>query len=202
MPVICIGPVCIPWTCVPAIVFFFWRFAKPLLPKDWAAAVEEQAKKASDACAPYLEKIPGCKKRKQATNGNGCCAPATAELTPGKVLYLASEQQLDALLERSRAEGWGLVLDFTASWCKPCQAMKPHFEALASQYTSHCFAVVDVEELDDVSVRCGVMGLPTFQVHLAGKQAGSITGAGEEKLSALLGEHLGSPNGSGDKKSS
>lgn len=28
------GPICIPWSVIPAIVFFLWKFAKPLLPKD------------------------------------------------------------------------------------------------------------------------------------------------------------------------
>ena len=26
------GPICIPWSVIPAIVFFLWKFAKPLLP--------------------------------------------------------------------------------------------------------------------------------------------------------------------------
>mmetsp|Transcript_716 Transcript_716/g.524 ORF Transcript_716/g.524 Transcript_716/m.524 type:complete len:80 (+) Transcript_716:99-338(+) len=57
MPFICIGPVCIPWTCLPAIAFFFWRFIKPCLPASWAAAVEAFCGKYSKKCQPYIDKV-------------------------------------------------------------------------------------------------------------------------------------------------
>merc|ERR1712048_1188574 len=163
MPLICIGPVCIPWTCIPAIVFFFWRFAKPLLPKDWAAAVERFASKVSDACAPYLEKVPGFRKKPKMAGKAGSEAAVAATFEPGLVGSIASAEHLDALLQRSKAEGFAVVLDFTAPWCRPCQAIKPRFKALASEYAGHCFAEVNADELDAVTARCEVMGLPTFQ---------------------------------------
>ncbi|CAK0847077.1 unnamed protein product, partial [Prorocentrum cordatum] len=163
----------------------------------WAAALEAWGREASDACAPYLEKIPGFGKKKKKKAGE---PTAAAGFEPGKVGSVQSKEHLDSLLAESVTAGHAVVLDFTASWCKPCQAMKPRFEALAAQYSSHCFAEVDADEQDDVSAQCEVMGLPTFQVFLAGKRVASITGAGEEKLDALVAEHLGAPGGQGDKK--
>ena len=34
------GPICIPWSVIPAIVFFLWKFAKPLLPKERSVCPE------------------------------------------------------------------------------------------------------------------------------------------------------------------
>ena len=36
------GPICVPWSVIPAIVFFLWKFAKPLLPKDDAGTMRER----------------------------------------------------------------------------------------------------------------------------------------------------------------
>mmetsp|Transcript_35113 Transcript_35113/g.111620 ORF Transcript_35113/g.111620 Transcript_35113/m.111620 type:complete len:200 (-) Transcript_35113:81-680(-) len=199
MALICIGPVCIPWTCIPAIVFFIWRFAKPLLPKDWAAAVEKFATQVSEACAPYLEKVPGFRKKKKAANG--CSASAPAAIAPGTVGHVASAEHLDELLGRSRSEGFAVVLDFTAPWCKPCQAIKPRFKALAAQHPGHCFAEVDADELDAVTARCEVLGLPTFQVYVAGERVGSTTGGNEQNMVALVEKHLKSNGGAGKKDS-
>eukprot|EP00440_Ansanella_granifera_P049134 gb/GFBE01053236.1/.p1 GENE.gb/GFBE01053236.1/~~gb/GFBE01053236.1/.p1 ORF type:complete len:202 (+),score=55.66 gb/GFBE01053236.1/:1-606(+) len=199
MPVICIGPVCIPWTCIPAIIFFLWKFAKPLLPEAWALAIEKYASKLSDFLAPYLEKVPGFKKKKKTaaaeSGGNG----VSCDFKGGEVVELASEEQFSALLTRSKQEGFALVLDFTATWCKPCQAIKPRFKAMAAEHPNHCFAMVDADDLDDVLGKCGVMGLPTFQVYNEGEQVGSVTGGEEDKLVKLIGDHLGTP-AAADKK--
>ncbi|CAE7029589.1 TXN [Symbiodinium sp. CCMP2456] len=189
MPVICIGPVCIPWTCIPAVVFFVWKFAKPMLPADWAAAIERQAAKLWALLAPYMEKVPFLGKKKSA-KANGTAEPVRS----GEVGHLASAEQLQALLQRSKEESFGVVLDFTASWCKPCQAIKPKFQALAASYPRHVFLEVNADELEDVVTRCGVMGLPTFQAYVAGEQAGSITGADEAKLTTLISTALGTPS--------
>jgi len=215
MPVICIGPVCIPWTCLPAIAFFFWRFVKPWLPQSVAETIEVWAGKCSDFLAPYLEKIPFLKKKKKekngqapsngtgtTTNGHGAASGngVGSSFQPGVVCQISSEEHLDALLQKSTTEGFAVVLDFTAPWCKPCQAIKPRFHALAAERPGHCFAEVDADELDDVTARCEVMGLPTFQVYLAGQRAGSITGGDESKLVSLIEQHLDNGGGLGHQQ--
>lgn len=195
MPVVCIGPVCVPWTCIPPIIFFCWKFIKPYLPTAVADAVESMAARAWAACRPYLEKIPGFgKKAKTACgtpNGN-CCAAAKCNsvVEAGVVAHAASEAQLNELIERSKQEGFAIVLDFTAPWCKPCQALKPCFKRLANEYPKHVFMEVDSDELEDLNVRFGVMGLPTIQVLIGGQVAGSTTGGSEAKVVELVRTHL------------
>lgn len=158
---------------------------KPLLPESWAAAIEKQATKVSDVCAPYLEKVPGFGKKKKNTG------KAPTELKFGEVGEVASQEHFDATLSRSKQEGFAVVIDFTAPWCKPCQAIKPKFKALAAEYASHCFLELNADELDDVSAKCGVMGLPAFKVYKDGNEVGSLTGDNEAKLEKILSDNLG-----------
>eukprot|EP00435_Cladocopium_sp_Y103_P047640 s2939_g14.t1 len=165
MPVICIGPICIPWSVIPAI---------------WAESVEKQMTKFMD----YLRDlgVPGFGKKKAGgTNG-----AASGPVKFGEVGHLASAEQLDELQQRSKQESWALVLDFSAPWCKPCQAIKPRFEELARQYPQDCFLEVNADDLDDVSAKCGVMGLPTFQIYRNGEQVTTSTGLDEAGLVKLL----------------
>ena len=192
MPVICIGPICIPWSVIPAIVFFLWKFAKPLLPVEWAESIEKQMTKFMD----YLRElgVPGFGKKKAAQGANGT---GNRNVTFGEVSCLASAEQLLELQQRSKQESWSLILDFSAPWCKPCQAIKPRFKELASQYPHDCFLEVNADELEDVTAKYCVMSLPTFQIYRNGEQVASSTGLDSDGLAKLLRDHLGAPS---DKK--
>ena len=41
-----------------------------------------------------------------------------------------------------------IVIDFTASWCGPCQYIEPSINELAAKYTDVEFVKIDVDELD------------------------------------------------------
>merc|ERR1719203_105199 len=127
---------------------------------------------------------------------------SNAAFEPGVVGNIASLEHLEALLQRSKSEGFGVVLDFTAGWCKPCQAIKPRFKALAGEYPSHSFWEVDADELDDVTARYEVMGLPTFQIFKNGERVAKDKGGDEAKMVKLMQEHLGAPQKAGEGKKS
>ncbi len=82
------------------------------------------------------------------------------------------------------------VVDFTASWCGPCQTIGPTFEALAnSDGGKLAFFKVDVDANKKAAKLAGVGALPTFQVWAQGKKVGEVIGADEKKLKALLAKH-------------
>ena len=69
-----------------------------------------------------------------------------------------------------------VVVDFWASWCGPCQYMKPVFMHLAARYAAKAkFAKVNTEELPQLSQ--SIKYLPTFLVYKNGYITGQIVGA-------------------------
>lgn len=54
------------------------------------------------------------------------------------------------------------VIDFSASWCGPCKAIGPHFDALSKEYPNVNFVKVDVDEVPEIAEMFSVTSLPTF----------------------------------------
>mmetsp|Transcript_57462 Transcript_57462/g.101541 ORF Transcript_57462/g.101541 Transcript_57462/m.101541 type:complete len:153 (-) Transcript_57462:116-574(-) len=88
------------------------------------------------------------------------------------------------------AENKLIVLDFTASWCGPCQRIAPAFEALAAETANAIFVKCDVDELGELAAELGVTSMPTFLLFRSGEIVGSLRGANEEALRSLVAEHL------------
>ena len=79
------------------------------------------------------------------------------------------------------------VVDFTAEWCGPCQAIKPFYTELAAKHKDAAlFLKVDVDEMDDIAQEAGVAAMPTFQVYKEGSKVDTVTGASEGKLEAMV----------------
>ena len=49
---------------------------------------------------------------------------------------------MDSIVDSGRS-----VVAFTATWCQPCKAMKPHFAKLGMQDESNKYFVVDVDQI-------------------------------------------------------
>ena len=91
-----------------------------------------------------------------------------------------------------------VVAKFTASWCRPCQAIQPAFAALAQAHAAEAvFCTVDVDDVDSVAAEYGVAILPTVLVVQRATSAGAAvvveryTGSNEAQLQAFVQAHLG-----------
>lgn len=61
-----------------------------------------------------------------------------------QVRYVATLAELDAILATS---GDAIVcIDFTATWCGPCQQIAPAFEMMSTELPDVVFLKVDVDE--------------------------------------------------------
>eukprot|EP00928_Gymnodinium_smaydae_P091135 TRINITY_DN74837_c0_g1_i1.p1 TRINITY_DN74837_c0_g1~~TRINITY_DN74837_c0_g1_i1.p1 ORF type:complete len:194 (-),score=41.19 TRINITY_DN74837_c0_g1_i1:114-695(-) len=187
MPVICIGPVCVPWTCVPAIVFFFWRFAKPLLPKAVADVIEDWGSKVAKVCQPYIDKIPFMRKSKKNKKKP---EDVVLDFQLGKVNQLTSEAQWDLMLKKSVEDNFDIILDFTATWCGPCQRLKPIIHELVEKYSKVCFMEVDADNSEELRSVCAAKVFPTIQVYKQGKKTGHWDGLEADDLTKFWQDQL------------
>lgn len=88
--------------------------------------------------------------------------------------------------------GKPVVVDFTASWCPPCQRIKPVFKKLAMEHKDVTFIKVDVDVNSETSAACQVRSMPTFHFYLSTESAAAdselakplhtMSGASEDKL--------------------
>ena len=80
-----------------------------------------------------------------------------------------------------------VVVDFTASWCPPCQAIAPKFAEHANVVADYAILVkVDVDENAETSEQCGISCMPTFQFYKGGQKVHEIQGANFEALKASI----------------
>lgn len=78
------------------------------------------------------------------------------------------------------AEDKLIVLDFTASWCAPCQRIAPVYEEIANETPDVIFLKCDVDELGELAAELGVTSMPTFMLFRSGEVIGMLRGANEE----------------------
>ncbi|KAL7538793.1 hypothetical protein ACHAWF_006216 [Thalassiosira exigua] len=96
------------------------------------------------------------------------------------VKLVESEGEWAELMEKSNEKL--VVVDFTASWCGPCQMIAPHFEAMSKEFTNVIFVKVDVDAQEKISQMCGIRAMPTFQFYKGGSKVDEMCGANINSL--------------------
>lgn len=86
-----------------------------------------------------------------------------------------------------------VLLDFTATWCGPCKALKPLIEKVAQSHAGQLKVLqLDIDESPETPSRFNIRGVPTVIVFKGGKEVARQVGlAPESKLVALVSPHLG-----------
>jgi thioredoxin 1 len=57
-----------------------------------------------------------------------------------------------------------VMFDFWASWCGPCQAFAPIYEAASERYPDIVFAKVNTEEEREIAAHFNIRSIPTIMV--------------------------------------
>lgn len=83
------------------------------------------------------------------------------------------------------------VVDFYATWCGPCKAIAPIFDALASKVPQAEFARVDVDAAEDVAAEYGITAMPTILFFQEGQKVDTVVGANLGQILGKLQEYTG-----------
>ena len=79
-----------------------------------------------------------------------------------------------------------VAVDFTATWCGPCQFIGPKFVTLEAAYPGIKFIKVDVDANKETATEYGISAMPTFKFFHNGNEFEELVGASEEKLKTCL----------------
>lgn len=64
-----------------------------------------------------------------------------------------------------------VLLDFSATWCGPCRAMRPVLDEIREEFGERVrVQEIDVDEYTDLAVHMKVMGVPTFMLYRNGRE--------------------------------
>ena len=85
-----------------------------------------------------------------------------------------------------------LLLYFTASWCGPCQKIKPMLIKLAEGLDNSKikFFMIDIDENDEIAEKFKIRGVPTFYLLHNNEELGHFTGADITKVHKLIKDNL------------
>jgi len=86
-----------------------------------------------------------------------------------------------------------VVVDFYATWCRPCIKMAPHLKKIASEYEDNQLKVVKIDAEKNVSLSTAhnIKGYPTLKLFKDGKEVKTkMGGLNEAQLRALFAEYM------------
>ena len=81
-----------------------------------------------------------------------------------------------------------VLVDFYADWCVPCKMMAPIVKELAEKYDGRVrIGKLNNQEKPNVTMKYGLMSIPTIILFNNGQKTGSVTGAvSKNELDSML----------------
>mmetsp|Transcript_50643 Transcript_50643/g.131714 ORF Transcript_50643/g.131714 Transcript_50643/m.131714 type:complete len:193 (-) Transcript_50643:255-833(-) len=191
MPLICIGPVCIPVTALMPIILFLFKPIWVRLPPHVQKAISTRYAGFQTYLQANVWDRIGWKAKPKLKKDDDEPPAAAEDLRSGmgSVVALHSDADWQAAMQLTRDDDVAVVVDFTAVWCGPCQRIAPFFAELAAKHPKALFVKVDVDELEEVAQGAEIMAMPTFQVYKKGAMVDKTTGANNDNLATMVAKH-------------
>ena len=89
--------------------------------------------------------------------------------------YIKSEKEFDEVIKKDK-----VVIDFYAEWCGPCQMLSPILEKVSKEMNLDTYKV-NVDDVEEVARRYGIMSIPTVMIFSEGEEVGKHVGFMEEE---------------------
>lgn len=74
-----------------------------------------------------------------------------------------------------------VIVDFYATWCKPCKIMTPIIEEIASEHTDIKFVKVDIDRNEELAIKYNVMSIPTIMIMKNGEISKTFIGVTDKE---------------------
>jgi thioredoxin 1 len=207
MTLCCIGGVCIPYSALLPVAVWCLQWLveklglKSYIPDAWWNMLQskrEQPKKRSLTEQDGGNDKPSCCMTSASTVSSHSSVHG-ADTGTALVRSIDSEDEWEQLLVASKSKGVVVIFKFTATWCRPCQAIQPVYEALAAAAAAAAdknspaviFGTIDVDELDAVASALNVAILPTVVVVKGGTVVDRYTGSHAGQLRDFCNRHTG-----------
>jgi thioredoxin 1 len=78
--------------------------------------------------------------------------------------------------------GKAVVLQFSASWCGPCQRIKPKMIEFSDENKDIIFCYIDIDNAGELAEQYGVQGVPAFYFIKNCKAVGNVVGANQSAI--------------------
>jgi len=100
----------------------------------------------------------------------------------------ATTENFDALITSGKL----VLVDFWATWCRPCKMMGPIIDALSDEYEGRAFVTkVNADESKDLCSRFGITNIPNFKFFKNGVEVSNVVGAvPKSTLKSLFDQNL------------
>ncbi|KAL6654513.1 hypothetical protein ACP70R_007978 [Stipagrostis hirtigluma subsp. patula] len=93
-------------------------------------------------------------------------------------------------IEEANSTNRLVVINFTASWCRPSRTIAPFFAHLAKKYPDVIFLKVDIDDMEDIARQFSITGAPNFLFMKSGNVEDRVRGADKKLLEETLHLHM------------
>ena len=113
----------------------------------------------------------------------------------GKVIYLTTADFKQKVMDyEAHPQEWvfaghrPVVIDFYATWCRPCKMMSPIIEQLAIEYAGKVdFYKVDIDQEPELASVFGIQSIPTFLfIPMKGKTTAQMGMMEKEEMEKVI----------------